>query len=169
MAKHADIAFLSLRGDVRAGVAGLKALAYQEFGRTLQVWSTGGGGLVVCAPTEREARQLAAYYLVDKLNLEAAVDWARQMAGTDHAVSPAALAEQLRENYRGVALNTGLIGTPEQITSYLESLAAAGLDGLVLHWLDYEQGLAQWNREVMPLLEQAGLRLARPSEADAGP
>ena len=35
---------------------------------------------------------------------------------------------------------------------------AAGLDGCVLSWVNYQAGLRQWIDEVLPLMEQAGLR-----------
>ena len=33
-----------------------------------------------------------------------------------------------------------------------------GLDGILLSWVDYLDGLARWQKDVMPRLEQAGLR-----------
>jgi hypothetical protein len=40
----------------------------------------------------------------------------------------------------------------------LGKLADIGFDGMLLSWVDYLAGLERWNREVMPRLEQAGLR-----------
>lgn len=40
----------------------------------------------------------------------------------------------------------------------LGMLTEAGVDGVCLIWLDYNSGINQWNAEVMPLLEKAGLR-----------
>jgi alkanesulfonate monooxygenase SsuD/methylene tetrahydromethanopterin reductase-like flavin-dependent oxidoreductase (luciferase family) len=51
-----------------------------------------------------------------------------------------------------------LIGTPEQVTEQLGQYAAAGVDGLVLGFLDYNEELKYVERAVMPLLRQAGLR-----------
>jgi hypothetical protein len=44
------------------------------------------------------------------------------------------------------------------MVDHLGLLADAGLDGICLSWLDYNSGIKQWNAEVMPLLERAGLR-----------
>jgi dimethylsulfone monooxygenase len=52
-----------------------------------------------------------------------------------------------------------LVGTPERITGELQKFAGIGLDGMLLSWVDYLDGLDAWQREVMPLLEQAGLRV----------
>ena len=40
----------------------------------------------------------------------------------------------------------------------LQQIAALGIDGCLLSWVDYLGGIQQWNAEIMPLLEQAGLR-----------
>jgi hypothetical protein len=37
-------------------------------------------------------------------------------------------------------------------------LSAMGLDGVVLSWVNYETELAYWISDVLPLMEQAGLR-----------
>ena len=51
-----------------------------------------------------------------------------------------------------------LVGTPEQIVSEIEKLSQMGVDGILLSWVDYLQEAQQWIDEVIPLLEQAGLR-----------
>jgi FMNH2-dependent dimethyl sulfone monooxygenase len=40
----------------------------------------------------------------------------------------------------------------------LGRLSDIGFDGILLSWVDYLAGLERWNKEVMPLVEQAGLR-----------
>jgi dimethylsulfone monooxygenase len=51
-----------------------------------------------------------------------------------------------------------IVGTPEQTVDAMNRLAGMGLDGVVLSWVNYHDELRQWNRDVMPLMEQAGLR-----------
>jgi alkanesulfonate monooxygenase SsuD/methylene tetrahydromethanopterin reductase-like flavin-dependent oxidoreductase (luciferase family) len=51
-----------------------------------------------------------------------------------------------------------LVGTPEQIVEELIALTKTGLDGIVLSWVNYHDEMRQWIAEVMPLVEQAGLR-----------
>jgi alkanesulfonate monooxygenase SsuD/methylene tetrahydromethanopterin reductase-like flavin-dependent oxidoreductase (luciferase family) len=53
-----------------------------------------------------------------------------------------------------------VVGTPEQITERMVHLSNLGLDGVVLSWVNYQDEIHYWNAEVMPLLEQAGLRSA---------
>ncbi len=58
-----------------------------------------------------------------------------------------------------------LVGTADHIVDQLDKLSEIGFDGILLSWVDYSAGLERWNREVMPLLEQAGLR--RPARGRA--
>jgi alkanesulfonate monooxygenase SsuD/methylene tetrahydromethanopterin reductase-like flavin-dependent oxidoreductase (luciferase family) len=53
-----------------------------------------------------------------------------------------------------------LVGTREHIVDQLQKLSDAGLDGIALSWLDYYAGIERWNRTILPLMEQAGLRHA---------
>jgi hypothetical protein len=38
------------------------------------------------------------------------------------------------------------------------AFSAAGLDGITLSWVNYEEGLTQFNETLLPLMKQAGLR-----------
>ena len=51
-----------------------------------------------------------------------------------------------------------LIGTPEQVVNQIERLSRMGVDGLLISWLDYLSECQQWIEQVLPLMEQAGLR-----------
>jgi alkanesulfonate monooxygenase SsuD/methylene tetrahydromethanopterin reductase-like flavin-dependent oxidoreductase (luciferase family) len=51
-----------------------------------------------------------------------------------------------------------LVGTAEQISERMALLADAGLDGVLLTWVDYADGLARFNADVLPRLEHSGLR-----------
>jgi alkanesulfonate monooxygenase SsuD/methylene tetrahydromethanopterin reductase-like flavin-dependent oxidoreductase (luciferase family) len=53
-----------------------------------------------------------------------------------------------------------LVGTPEQIARELAKLSNMGLDGTLLNWPRYEEGLQRFVAEVLPLLEQMGIRKA---------
>jgi dimethylsulfone monooxygenase len=51
-----------------------------------------------------------------------------------------------------------LVGTNEQIVEGLGRLSEMGLDGAVLSWPRYMEGMRQFKQEIMPLARQAGLR-----------
>jgi alkanesulfonate monooxygenase SsuD/methylene tetrahydromethanopterin reductase-like flavin-dependent oxidoreductase (luciferase family) len=58
-----------------------------------------------------------------------------------------------------------LVGTPEKVVDILLQLSRAGLDGMLLTALEPENMLDSWASDVMPLIEQAGLR--KPFKAPA--
>ena len=51
-----------------------------------------------------------------------------------------------------------MIGTPEQIVTSMSELTDAGLDGLAISWVNYDEGLHQMETDILPLMVQAGLR-----------
>ena len=51
-----------------------------------------------------------------------------------------------------------LIGTPEQIVDGFSELVDIGLDGTLLSWAQYETGMRDFQKDVLPLMKQAGLR-----------
>ena len=51
-----------------------------------------------------------------------------------------------------------LIGTKEQVVDGLETLSAMGIDGVLLSWPRYEEGMREFRDATYPLLVQSGLR-----------
>jgi alkanesulfonate monooxygenase SsuD/methylene tetrahydromethanopterin reductase-like flavin-dependent oxidoreductase (luciferase family) len=151
-AREADLCFIAMFADDEdAGqtrIAALRGLAREEFGRDVQVWTSCG---IVCRPTEREAIDFARYYIIDKGDWEAVSNMAR---GRYPARAPQP-GEPLRTPGWGSYL---IVGTPEQVAERMVHLSSLGLDGVVLSWVSYQEEMRYWNAEVMPLLEQAGLR-----------
>jgi alkanesulfonate monooxygenase SsuD/methylene tetrahydromethanopterin reductase-like flavin-dependent oxidoreductase (luciferase family) len=134
----------------QARIAELRRLACDEFGRDLQVWTSCG---IVCRPTEREAQEFARYYIVDRGDWEAVAGMSR------HRARYAAYAPRPGEPLRSPGWGSYLIvGTPEQVTEKMLRLSSIGLNGAVLSWVNYREELAYWIAEVLPLLEQVGLR-----------
>jgi dimethylsulfone monooxygenase len=153
-ARVADLCFISMTAhQEEAGktkIAALRRLAGDELnpGRQVQVWTSCG---VVCRPTLREAEDFARHYIVDKGDWEAVSNIARGR----YPARPPVAGEPLRSPGWGSYL---VVGTPEQITERLLHLSNLGLDGVVLSWVNYQDEIRYWNAEVLPLLEQAGLR-----------
>jgi FMNH2-dependent dimethyl sulfone monooxygenase len=151
----ADICFTVLPSDSideRARqIAGYKDYALQEFGRHVQVWTFG-----YCV--QRETRRDAADYL--ELYSVTHADNASLDAWSD-AVSddrPPEQVLQMRQRFAAGGGGVGLVGTAEDIAGQLQELSDAGLDGVLLTWVDFVSGMADFNRQVLPLLEQRGLR-----------
>jgi len=153
-AKYAEMSFIGIRSggqsDWKRLIDGHKRLAWDEFGRRLQVWTHAS---VICRPTQREADEYFAYVAVERGDI----------AGDPIArMNRPAQANPLRRmpGWGGFPL----VGTPESIVDDLESLSRAGIDGCLLSWIDYESEQRQWIDEVLPLMEQAGLRRPFPRE-----
>lgn len=151
-AKYSDMAFINMAGgtdeEVLGRVSELRSLGRDEFHRDFQVWTSCS---VVCRPTEKEAIDYARYYIVQRGDWDAV----RNLQGRQSAETPDMSTWPLRNPGWGGYV---LMGTPEQIVDELLRLSRLGLDGLVLSWVNYQRELPEWIRDVMPLLEQAGLR-----------
>ena len=158
--KHCDLVFTNLRThDVAthtAHVAGYHRLALEEYGREVKVWSN---ATIVQAETEKEARDFYNYYVHEK------GDWvaARNVIDTMGAeinqrdypeARRKAMAEMMISGWGGFPL----IGTREQIVDGLATLSKIGLDGVLLSWPRYIEGMREFRDVTYPLLKQAGLR-----------
>ena len=73
------------------------------------------------------------------------------------AVEPSAF-EKLKAHFMGGWGAFPLVGTKEQIVDGLATLSDIGVDGALLSWPLYEEGMLAFQCETMPLLKQAGLR-----------
>jgi alkanesulfonate monooxygenase SsuD/methylene tetrahydromethanopterin reductase-like flavin-dependent oxidoreductase (luciferase family) len=149
--------FISLKADdlddCRAQVALYRDLAAREYGRTVQLWSS---AYVIQRDTEAEAR---AYedYLLENADQERLAHWNRMNRENSKSLSEEQRQSMKRRFVAGVG-GYPLVGTPEMIVERLRELSAAGLNGLVLTWIDVENGMDRFIAEVLPLIEQAGLR-----------
>jgi FMNH2-dependent dimethyl sulfone monooxygenase len=156
-AEHADVAFTFLPvhdyEGARTQVAALRELARREFGREIQVWVM---AYVVCRPTEREAREYLHHYVEEEGDWEGAESFVRNMG------LPSTLSREAKFHFVAGSGGHPLVGTPQLVVDELLMLSQAGIDGCLLSWVNYREGLLQWVDEVLPLMEQAGLRCPEP-------
>ncbi|HEX7856767.1 MAG TPA: LLM class flavin-dependent oxidoreductase [Sphingobium sp.] len=159
-AKYADIAFVIVKADdeasIRAEVDAYRKLAREEYGRDIQVWTF---SYVVQRPTEKEARDYLHYYAEENGDDRSLEGWMR-LQGMNTKLMPPEVMESLRFRFKAGNGGFELVGTPEQITDRIAMLSRAGIDGVLLSWVDYDDGLSRWSDGVAPLLVQAGLRKA---------
>lgn len=157
-AQHADIAFLSIGEsealtEAQAKFTSLRRIAREEFKREIEIWT---GCWVICRPTETEALRYRDYCLREHGD-PGAVDGL-----PPEVLPPKGTPPQVLEQFRFKAMagfgGAHVVGTPEQVVERLEQFSAAGADGIVLSWVNYEEGLGTWVRDVLPLMRQAGLR-----------
>ena len=158
--RHCDIIFTSLRTHDpavnAAHIASYRTLAREEYGRDVQIWSN---AYIVQGETEKEARDFYNYYVHQKGDFEAAMNVVNAMAAevNERNYPPErkkAMAELFVAGWGGFPL----IGTKEQIVDGLKMLSNLGLDGVLLSWPRFEQGMREFRDVTLPVMKQAGLR-----------
>ena len=157
-AKYADMAFIGFYEDGlesgKAAVTEMCRIAREDYSRQLQIWTS---CRVVCRLTEKEARDYAHYNIHEKGDV-GAIDTIIAEQGRRDPNMPPELYERIKRRLIAGWGGYPLIGTAEQIVDQLTELTNTGLDGIVLSWVNYHDEMRQWISEVMPLIEQAGLR-----------
>ncbi|MBD2845395.1 LLM class flavin-dependent oxidoreductase [Paenibacillus sp. IB182496] len=160
-AKYSDIVFVSSPAGERlddalpklpAHVSAVKDAAIAE-GRQVRVIIN---PTIIVRDTSEEAQ---AYYqaIMDYADLEAIGSFsARHTAGDSKS--------WLEHTNRGRAVggHIHIVGSPDEVVAQLIRLHATGIDGIQITFYDYEPELAYFGERVIPLLEQAGLRLPVP-------
>ncbi|MDH0127106.1 LLM class flavin-dependent oxidoreductase [Brucella intermedia GD04153] len=158
IASNADISYIVI-GDhedmaaVKAQVEKCRAKSAEK-GREIQVWTH---AYVVHRDTDQEARAYQHHYCTKEANHEA-VDTMAHFFGVNTNILPPDVWDGMKVHLAGGYAGFSLVGSAETIARRIKCLSEAGIDGVSIHWVDYLQGLERFEREVMPLLEQEGLR-----------
>ncbi|MGA7488356.1 MAG: LLM class flavin-dependent oxidoreductase [Xanthobacteraceae bacterium] len=157
--KHADLVFTVIRTggleECHAHVQAYHRLA-REYGREVRVWTVAN---IVQGETEQAARDFYRYYVHEKGDWAAAGNMIETFSLEINARTIA--AEKLKAYQEAFIAGWGgfpLIGTKEQIVDGLLALSRAGLDGVLLAWPRFEQGMREFRDVTYPLVQQAGLR-----------
>ncbi|CAH1653217.1 LLM class flavin-dependent oxidoreductase [Chelatococcus asaccharovorans] len=156
-AKYADMVFTHFQEDmdsVRAQCASIKKLAWDEFRRPVQVWTH---GYIVIRDTDAEAEEFLRYFAVEH------ADQAR-VAAMIKALSESAY-EKIQDSERwkyqrnwAAGGGVALVGSPETVARRMAEFSAAGVDGILLNSIEPESMVSRLTADVLPLLEQAGVR-----------
>lgn len=156
--ENADLCFIGIHSEkpesIRAEVQKYKTTAREEFGRDVQVWAH---TYVVQRETQKEADDYVHCYAVEQEDRES-IDGLIEISLPEVKNAPREVWEALRTRYAAGFGGFPLVGTPERIADQLAMLTDAGLDGVLLTWIDFVAGARTFNRDVLPLLEKAGLR-----------
>ena len=157
-ARHCDVAFVLFNpGDLegaKAHISAYRKLAREEYGRDIQIWAA---SYVVQRETEREAREFYDYYVHEKGDWVAVENLVETM-GLNAQTLPPDSAQAMKEHFIAGWGGYPLVGSNEQIVDGLAKLVEIGLDGTVMSWPRYEEGMRQFQRVTIPALRQAGLR-----------
>jgi len=157
-AKYCDVAFVifdphDLQG-AKARVESYRKLAEKEYGRELQIWAS---SYVVQGESEKDARDFFDYYVHQKGDWEAVTNLVNTMV-VNAKTLPQETLHAMKTHFIAGWGGYPLVGTPEQIVDGLETLSKIGLDGTVLSWPRYIEGMQQFKKDILLLAKQAGLR-----------
>lgn len=156
-ARHSDLVFItsSAGAQIDAALDVLPAHTRQiktaaaEQGRQVRTLIN---PTIVSRPTERETNEYHRAILDH-------ADYGAVDGFTGRRSDAKAWKSHQRED-RVLGGNIQLIGTPERVVDDLIRLKKAGVDGVQLSFFDFEPDLAYFGEEILPLLEQADLRVA---------
>ncbi|MBP0496069.1 LLM class flavin-dependent oxidoreductase [Pararoseomonas indoligenes] len=163
--EHADICFLILRSEdtaeIAAQIAVYKDMARRDYGREVQVWTY---AYCVQRGTRAEAEDYLEHFAVRQEDGPSLDAWSAGVGSQTKILQSAEAVRAFRKRFAAGAGGSGLVGTAGDIALRLEQLSDAGLDGVLLTWVDFADGLRRFE-EAMPLLEGRGLRdRFRPAE-----
>ena len=164
-AKNSQIGLISLHGTDpeawRPQIENYKKMAREEFGRDIQLWTNAS---VVQRETQKDAEEYLHRYSEEYLDKEV-LDSIMETISKENNI-PAG-SEALAFMRRRMAIGAGhpMIGTAQQIADELHAISRAGIDGVIMTWVDYIDGMKRFAKDVLPLLEQAGLRKPFPQSA----
>jgi dimethylsulfone monooxygenase len=157
-AKYCDVAFCVLDSHdfdkARAFASKYRDLAREEYNREIQVWSY---CYVVQGETMKEAQDYYDLYVHQMGDWVAVDNLVNTMIASAKTLPPKVLA-QMKEHFVAGWGGFPLVGTKEYIVDQLTKLAECGFDGVLLSWPRYQRDMAVFQKEIYPLMVQAGLR-----------
>jgi FMNH2-dependent dimethyl sulfone monooxygenase len=161
--KHCDIAFIRTETHdwMRNRAARYRKFVADTYGREIQIWIQ---AYVVQRDSYAEAVQYVDRYAVENADRDH-VDAIMRLRNR-----PLSAEENIvyRRNLGAGPGGLPLLGNAEDIAREMIALSRLGIDGFLMTWVDYRDGVRRFGREVIPRLEQAGYRKPfRPHAAGA--
>ncbi|WP_123026587.1 LLM class flavin-dependent oxidoreductase [Mycolicibacterium stellerae] len=153
-ARNVDFNFASLDTleNMRAYTSAIVEKARTDYHRTISPMTY---GLVVCRDTEKEAKA-DFQRVVDDGDWGAAGNVIKMaMSGASQSFDH---AKEFQERFIAGWGGYPIVGTPEQCVEEIGKLNEAGMDGIIMGMIDYNEEMKYFGDAVMPLLRQAGLR-----------
>jgi len=149
--EYADCCFVSTEVS-KSDLADYKKIAREEFGREIGIWMQIP---IVQRRTRQEAEDHLNYIAVEHEDRAAVDGWSKGVAAETRTLSnEAAKIERLVHAMGG----RPVAGSAVDIADELQALSERGVDGILLSWFDFDDGMNRFIGDVMPLLEQRGLR-----------
>ena len=145
-AEYADAAFVYAGLD-KTAITGYKTLAREEFGRSLSVWTQLP---IVQRGTRAEAEALLNYFADEHADTESVDAW---LKGINAEARDAKGANAAFNRIDVTCGGPPIVGTARDVADKLIEVSERGVDGVLLSWFDFEDGLTRFTEEVLPLLE----------------
>jgi dimethylsulfone monooxygenase len=124
-------------------------------------------GPIVVRDTDAEAQRYFDWYVDEMGDTSAGQALVESMmGGGTQAMSLELLSSMSRAFVAGWG-GLPIVGSPETVTQKLIDLREMGFAGFAAGWVNFEEGLGEFNEKVMPLLIDAGLRQAAPVLEDS--
>ena len=136
-------------------VSGVRALA-QQAGREIDVYTV---GVVTCRPTAREAQDYYRHAVIDNADWMAVDNILRMKNITRQTHSPEEF-HRIRNHQANGMGGLPLVGDPDAVAQDITRLAALGLNGIAVSFVNYLDELPYFRDEVLPRLARAGVREA---------
>jgi alkanesulfonate monooxygenase SsuD/methylene tetrahydromethanopterin reductase-like flavin-dependent oxidoreductase (luciferase family) len=134
-------------------VANIKALA-RQCGREIDIYTV---GVVTCRPTAREAADYYRHCIVESADWGAVDNILAMKNITPQTYAPEEF-RRIRDHQANGMGGLPLVGDPDMVARELGRLAAAGLTGIAVSFVNYLDELSYFCAEVLPRLAQSGLR-----------
>jgi FMNH2-dependent dimethyl sulfone monooxygenase len=164
-AKNSQIGLISLHGNSpeewRPQIENYKKMAREEFGRDIQLWTNTS---VVQRETQKAADEYLHRYAEEYLDTEV-LDSIMVTISKENNIPAGSQALAFMRRRMAIGAGHPMIGTAQRIAEELEAISRAGIDGVIMTWVDYIDGMKRFAKDVLPLLEQAGLRKPFPGSA----
>ncbi|MBB6125239.1 alkanesulfonate monooxygenase SsuD/methylene tetrahydromethanopterin reductase-like flavin-dependent oxidoreductase (luciferase family) [Sphingobium subterraneum] len=156
--EHADMCFIIIKSEdpekIRAEVQSYRSEARDRFGREIGIWTIGS---VIQRDTVEEAEAYLRHVTIDQQDVRVADAWMELQLEHAQLMAPEKMAAFRRRFVEGAG-GFPLVGTADDICERFDLLADCGIDGVLLTWVDYIDGLNRFVADVLPQMEAAGLR-----------
>lgn len=159
ISRFADIGYLTLSDYNNVAVSGPPKIAElrdkaARQGRDVKLWTT---AFVVVRETKEAAEEYVRWY-VDENGDQSAANATMTYLGITADKMDSSAYVALRRHFTAGYGGYPLVGTAQDVADGLQLLSDVGFDGVALSFVDFVDGLQRFNSEVLPILEQRGLR-----------
>jgi len=134
-------------------ISGVRVQALQA-GREIDVYTV---GVVTCRPTAREAEDYYRHAVVDNADW-AAVDNILAMKNVTPQMYAPEEFQRIRNHQANGMGGLPLVGDPDSVARDMARLAALGLKGIAVSFVNFLDELPYFCAEVLPRLTRSGLR-----------